>query len=145
MRHSSAPSQSNPQINIQTQNAERKSRAIKSNIALSSKDDADTTFEDFVNYESIYMNGWHGNSNEASQSKGTQTTEKQNQDENRETYFRSRESKRIDSAVKKAQRAYYETYLRELQYDTKTMIPHPPSQPSRPDIRKPVNTTRINR
>ena len=130
------------------QNTDKRNRALRSKAVSSSSDDADRTFESFVNYDAISTNDGSDDNytmDGAPQSSTTLESEKRMRDDERETYFRSRESKRIDSAVKKAQQAYYETYLKELQHNTKAMVPHPPSQPLRPDIRKPVNTTRINR
>ena len=140
VRHSSAPSQPTRQANSQIHNSEKKTRVSKSKVNSSFSDDADKTFESFVTYDTNDKKA-----DSTAHNRDTQISERQNQDHDNETYFRSRESKRIDSAVKKAQRAYYETYLKELQQDTTPMIPHPPSQPSRPDIRRPVNTNRINR
>ena len=134
-RYSSAPSQNTSKTNAAKRVIAKKNTAKKESCA---KDDAEKTFESFVTYENFYKkddNDACSDTNDSSQSKGEY--------EDRETYFRSRESKRIDSAVKKAQRAYYETYLKELQQNTKALVPHPPSQ--RPKIRKPVNTNRINR
>jgi len=148
VRHSSAPLKSTAQSDVKMQNTEKRNRALKSKAISSSSDDADRTFESFVNYEATHMNDGNDddcNVDGAPQSSTTLESEKRIGDDERETYFRSRESRRIDSAVKKAQQAYYETYLKELQHNTKAMVPHPPSQPLRPDIRKPVNTTRINR
>lgn len=146
MRHTSAPTQRVSQLNVKKRISERGSKGKKEKLNTAAKDDADKTFDSFVNYENYYRKGDdddNTSANDSAQNKGTQTSEKQNNIDDREAYFRSRENKRIDSTVKKAQKAYYETYLKELQHETKVLVPHPPSQ--RPEIRKPVNTNRINR
>lgn len=142
IRHSSAPSQQVALTNTKNRSAVKGDTIKKEKQNLPIRNDADMTFESFVKFDYRNEEDIDNGKNDTPLSKGIPTAEQQNQ-EDRETYFRSRESKRIDSAVKKAQKVYYETYLKELQHDTKALVPHPPSQ--RPGIKKSINTNRINR
>lgn len=140
-RHSSAPSNSSFDASNKVTTMIKNHKTGKKVI----DDDAEKTFESFVNYGNSFLKDTdtdYGSLNEISRSTGTQTVEAQEHPGRPNEYFMSRESKRINANVKRAQKAYYNSYLKELQSDVKR-IPHPPSQ--RPAIKKPVTTTRINR
>ena len=143
IRHSSAPSQ---------RTFERKSRDAdeNNNFLLQEKrylkENADRTFEHFIRTGAPsapkVVSDDFGTVNDISKSKGTQTFE--GPFESHDEYFKSRESKRINANAKRAQKVYYETYLKELKNEeSKGIVPHPPA--IRPSIKKPVNTSRINR
>eukprot|EP00795_Rhopilema_esculentum_P003129 gene3129-1432_t len=143
LRHSSAPSQ---------RTFERKSRDAdeNNNFLLQEKsylkESAERTFEHFIRAGAPsapkVVSDDFGTVNDISKSKGTQTFE--GPFESHDEYFKSRESKRINANAKRAQKVYYETYLKELKNEeSKDMVPHPPA--IRPSIKKPVNTSRINR
>ena len=140
-RHSSAPSSTSFNTSSKVTTVIKNHKTGKKFI----DDDAEKTFESFVNYGNSFLkdtNTDYGSLNKISRSTGTQTVEAQEHAGRSNEYFVSRESRRINANVKRAQKAYYNSYLKELQSDIKR-VPHPPSQ--RPAFKKPVTTTRINR
>eukprot|EP00794_Sanderia_malayensis_P019861 gene19861-21803_t len=143
-RHSSAPLQSRK---IVSERREADGERTKTSKTSAKHEDADETFDSFVNYGKTLLVksvGSDMNHNEIQRSTSTQTLEVDGS-ERSSKYFSQRESRRVDANVKRAQKAYYDAYLKQLCKAEKThmVTPHPPSQP--PAIKKPVNTLRMNR
>ena len=85
--------------------------------------------------------------NEIFQSTGTQTVDSTQYDGN-SSYFSHSENKRVHEQVRRAQRAHYNAYLKQLafkqeQESTQTIRPRPLSKP--PAVKKPVSTQRMAR
>ena len=147
VRHSSAPLQRNTRhlaasLQLDT-NANIDASTENGNIALGtfSDYDANRTFETFVGDSNSFLKTHNDSTaNEILRTTGTQTLET----EERKKYFSDRESKRVDANVRRAQKAYYDAYLKQLRSDGREVRPHPPAtQP--PIIKRPANTLRMNR
>ena len=114
--------------------------------------DANRTFEIFVkqgdtDFDKRNLADDTGRINEIFQSTGTQTIDSTQYDGN-SSYFSHRENKRVDEQVRRAQRAHYNAYLKQLafkqeQESTQKIQPRPPSKP--PAVKKPVSTQRMAR
>ena len=119
---------------------------------FSSSLDANRTFEIFVKQDDTDFDERNladdtGRINEIFQSTGTQTVDSTQYDGN-SSYFSHRENKRVDEQVRRAQRAHYNAYLKQLSFkqeqeSTQKIQRHPPSKP--PAVKKPVTTQRMAR